>query len=153
MIYDSVRKSLKVMALVVCMIYVTGFEKSHLSHTQQQDTLFSPSNNNSTHLLIFQGGIGAESFPGCFCCGLFLRLVRCPRALGLSSKCSISPWQADSRQQFTTGLADELAMNLAALCDIWRQKWHQWMPFGCFQSRCSLCPPLHGYPPSHLYEC
>ena len=25
-----------------------------------------------------------------------------------------------------------LAMDLAALCDIWRWKWHQWMPFGCF---------------------
>ena len=25
-----------------------------------------------------------------------------------------------------------LAMNLAALCDMWRWKWHQWMSFGCF---------------------
>ena len=25
-----------------------------------------------------------------------------------------------------------LAMDLAALCDIKRCKWYQWMPFGCF---------------------
>ena len=25
-----------------------------------------------------------------------------------------------------------LAMDLAVLCDIWRWKWHQWMPFGWF---------------------
>ena len=25
-----------------------------------------------------------------------------------------------------------LAMDLAALCDMWRWKWHQWMPFGWF---------------------
>ena len=25
-----------------------------------------------------------------------------------------------------------LAIYVAALCDMCRQKWHQWMPFGCF---------------------
>ena len=25
-----------------------------------------------------------------------------------------------------------LSMDLVALCDMWRLKWHQWMPFGCF---------------------
>ena len=25
-----------------------------------------------------------------------------------------------------------LAMDLATLCDMWRWKWHQQMPFGCF---------------------
>ena len=25
-----------------------------------------------------------------------------------------------------------LATDLAALCDMWRLKWHQWMPFGWF---------------------
>ena len=25
-----------------------------------------------------------------------------------------------------------LAMDLAALCDVWRLKWPQWMPFGWF---------------------
>ena len=25
-----------------------------------------------------------------------------------------------------------LAMDLATLCDTWRCKWHQWMPFGFF---------------------
>ena len=23
-------------------------------------------------------------------------------------------------------------MDLTALCDVWRGKWHQWIPFGCF---------------------
>ena len=35
-----------------------------------------------------------------------------------------------------------LAMHLAALCDIQTWKWHQWMLFGCFQSRSSLYSPL-----------
>ena len=25
-----------------------------------------------------------------------------------------------------------LAMDFAALCDMWRSKWHQWKLFGCF---------------------
>ena len=41
-----------------------------------------------------------------------------------------------------------LAMDLAALCDKWRWKWHQWMPFSCFQSRRSLCLQICGYPPT-----
>ena len=43
-----------------------------------------------------------------------------------------------------------LAMDLAALCDIWRWKWHQWVPFGCFWWRCSLCPSLSGSPPAQV---
>ena len=42
-------------------------------------------------------------------------------------------------------------MSLAmALCDIlcaWQWKWHQWMPFDCFQCWCSLCLPLCGSTP------
>ena len=39
-----------------------------------------------------------------------------------------------------------LAMDLAALCDILTWKWHQWMPFGCFQCGYGLFLPLHGSP-------
>ena len=48
-----------------------------------------------------------------------------------------------------------LAMDLAALCDTWIYKWHQWMPFSCFQHGHSLCPPLHGsphFPTLHPYR-
>ena len=45
-----------------------------------------------------------------------------------------------------------LAMGLASLCDMWRWKWHQWMPFGCFSEDVAFahhfvapCLP----PPSH----
>ena len=38
-------------------------------------------------------------------------------------------------------------MHLAALCDMWMWKWHQWILFGCFQRECSLCPPLCGSEP------
>ena len=41
-----------------------------------------------------------------------------------------------------------LSMNLVALYDMWRWKWHQWKSFGCFQWRRSLCPPLCGYLPT-----
>ena len=37
-----------------------------------------------------------------------------------------------------------LAMDLAALCDTWRWKWHQWMLFGCYYWRHRFCPPLCG---------
>ena len=38
----------------------------------------------------FQAGISAESYPGCFCCGLFLSPVICPQVLGWSLNDSIS---------------------------------------------------------------
>ena len=60
-------------------------------------THFSPLNNSCTHWLRIQVGIDAESYPGCFSCGLFLRPVRRPRVLGWPSDGYISPWQADSR--------------------------------------------------------
>ena len=41
-----------------------------------------------------------------------------------------------------------LAMDLTSLCDMWRWKWRQLMPFGWFLWRRSLCLPLRGYPPT-----
>ena len=38
-----------------------------------------------------------------------------------------------------------LAIDLAALCDMWRWKWHQLKSFGCFKLKCSHCPPLCGF--------
>ena len=45
-----------------------------------------------------------------------------------------------------------LVMNLAALCDMWRSKWHQWMLFGYFQYWRSLYPPLRGYSPTPSFQ-
>ena len=46
-----------------------------------------------------------------------------------------------------------LAMDLSALCDMKRWKWHQLIPFDHYQSRRSLYPPLCGYPPtSHPFH-
>ena len=50
---------------------VTGFEKIHLPCIQQQDTI----KQQLYHYLTIQADIGVESFPGFFCCGLFLGLV------------------------------------------------------------------------------
>ena len=60
-------------------------------HAHNSKTHFSPSNNGCTRWLTIQPGIDAESCPGCFCCGLFLRLVRRPRVYGSPSNGCISP--------------------------------------------------------------
>ena len=54
-------------------------------YTHNKKTHFSPSNDSCTHWLTIQPGIDTENCSGCFCCYLLLRLVRCPRMLGLSS--------------------------------------------------------------------
>ena len=65
-------------------------------HAHNIKTHFSPSNDTCSNWPTIQAGIDAESCLDCFCCGLFLRPVRCPRMLGMSSNGYISPWQADS---------------------------------------------------------
>ena len=116
--------------IMMYLSFVTGFEKIHLPCTQQQDTLFII-NNSCTH-------ISTDSCPGYFCCGLFLRLVRCPRVFGRSS---MAPSPLDKQTAGCNSPHDwlmRLAMDLAALCDIWMSKWHQWTPSSCFQCCCSL---------------
>ena len=65
-------------------------------HAHNNKTHFSPSNDRCTCWLTIQPGIDSKSCPGCFCCGLFLRLVRCPRVFWSPSNGCMSPWQADS---------------------------------------------------------
>ena len=65
-------------------------------------TLITRSQLSNYVLTCHQPGIGAESCPGCSCCGLFVRVVRCPWVFGCSSNGSIFPWQADSQLWFTT---------------------------------------------------
>ena len=66
-------------------------------HAHNSKTHFSPSNDSCIPWLTIQASIDAESYLGCFCCGLFLRRVRRPQVLGSRSNGCISPWQADSR--------------------------------------------------------
>ena len=94
-------------------------------HAHNNNTHFSSSNNSCTRWLTIQLGIDAESCPSYFCCGLFLRLIRCPRVLGLLSNGSVSPWQADSWLYFTTQLAYEFSHGFSYFvwyC-MWRWKW------------------------------
>ena len=64
-------------------------------HAHNSKTHFSPSNNSRTRWLTIQPGIDAESWPGCFCCGLFLSDIHeCTGRLQMAAY--ISPWQADS---------------------------------------------------------
>ena len=91
--------------------------------------------------------------PDCFCCGLFLWFVRCPWVLGWSLNGSTI------QDKQTAGLPHNWLMswtiNLAALCDMWSWKWHQWTSFGCFQCGRSLCLLLRGslpLPPSTPIE-
>ena len=98
-IYIDICKSMQNMVLPELqkhsLIICDWIEKHHFPHTHQQ-TSFSPSNDSFTHQLTIQPGINAGSFLVCFCCGLFLRLLRHPRVLGSPSNGSISPWQEDS---------------------------------------------------------
>ena len=117
-------------------------------HTYNIKIHFSPSNNSCTHWLTIQAGIDAESCVGCFCCGLFLRPVRCPRVLGSSSNGYISPWQADSRLYFTTRLADEFGYGFS--CFVWyvMVKMAPMDAIWLVLVRRSLCQLLCSYPPT-----
>ena len=101
-------------------------------HAHNSKTHFSPSNNSCTRWLAIQPGINAESCPGCFCCGLFLRLVRRPRVYGSPSNACISLDKQTAGCNSPHNWLMSLAMDLTALCDMWSWKWHQWILFGWF---------------------
>ena len=87
----------------------------------------------------------AKHWTVCFYSGLFLQLVWHPTVLGwpLNGPPSLDKQTADSDSPHDWLMS--LATDLTALCDMWRWKWHQWMPFGW---RHSLCLPLCGSPPA-----
>ena len=101
---------------------MTRFEIIHLPCTQQEDILFTIKINDSctncTHQLTFQAGISAESCPGCFCCGLFLRLVWHTLCSGGLLQMALSPCgkQTASCNSPHDWLMS-LAMDFAAFCD------------------------------------
>ena len=74
----------------------------------------------SIHLLTIQAGVDDESCPACFCCGLFLKLVRHPQLLG-TPQMAVYPFGkqiagCNSPHDWLMGLA----MDLTTLCDMWR---------------------------------
>ena len=123
-------------------------------HTHNSKTHFSPSNNSCTRWLTIQpGSYWCWKLPGL----LLLWLVSevCQTSTSSTSVQVAFKWlhiPLASRQpaviHHTTGWWVWPSIYLTALCDMWRWKWHQWMPFGCFWWRRSLCPPLRGYPPT-----
>ena len=126
---------------------MTGFEKSHLSCTQQQHRLLTIKQQLYT-LTNNLAKYWSWKLPRLLCCGLFLRLVRYPWVLGSLSNGSISLDKHTGGCNSPHKWLMSLAMDLAALCDMWRWKWHQWWPFGCFEWSHSLYLSLHGYPPA-----
>ena len=77
---------------------------------------FSPSNDSCTHWLTIETGIYDESCPGCFCCGLFLRLSRCCLQMP-----PYSPWQVRRQptviHHMTQWAADEFGHGFS--CYVW----------------------------------
>ena len=124
-------------------------------HAHNSKAHFSPSNNSCTRWLTIQpGSYWCWKLPGL----LLLWLVSevCQMSTASTSVQVAFKWlhiPLASRQlaviHHTTGWWVWPLIYLTALCDMWRWKWHQWMPFGCFWWRRSLCPPLRGYPPSN----
>ena len=128
------------------------WEKPASTHTTSRHTFHHQTIVVHYKLRTIKAGIDAESFPGWFCCGLFLRLVRHPRVFRLPSTRSVSPWKAD-RRLYSNSPHEwliSLAMDLAALCDMWRWKWHQWMLFDWFSENVTF---VHHFvaprPPPH----
>ena len=135
---------------LVSKVYMWPDLRKTSFHVHNSKTHFSPSNSSCSRWLTIQPGIDAESCLDCFCCSLFLRLVWHPRVYGSPSNgCNPLGKQTAGCNSPHDCWLMSLAMDLIPLCDMWRWKWHQWMPLGWFWWRHSLCPPLCGYPPSH----
>ena len=100
-------------------------------HAHNSKIHFSPSNDSCTCWLTIQPGIDAEIYPGCFCCGLS-NVHEC------TSRHQMAAYLLGKQTAGCNSPHDwlmSLAMDLTALCDTWRWKWHQWMPFGWFYWR------------------
>ena len=87
------------LATRIWYMYVTGFDKSLLPHTQwhHMHTFHHHTIHPCTciHKLTVQAGIGVTSYVATQV-ALFLNPVRCPQVLGWSLNNCISPGQADS---------------------------------------------------------
>ena len=120
------------------------FDKSQLPHTQQQDInftitqlLYTLTNNPGRCIFMLKASL---------CCGLFLRLVRYPQVFGWSLNGFMSPWQTVSCKSPHNQLV-RLAMDLAALCDMWCWKCTNWCHLAVFSfDRGFVWCTLHGSP-------
>ena len=87
-------------------------------HAHISKTHFSPSNDICTHWLTIQVSIDAESCQGCFCCGLLLRLVRCPQVFGSHS---MAPHSLDKQIASCNSPQDWL---MSLQCFVWYVTYH-----------------------------
>ena len=62
----------KIRLIIPLLLFVIGFENSWLSHTQQKGTLFTITQQ------LYTLTNHSDRYWYWFCCGLLLRLVRCP---------------------------------------------------------------------------
>ena len=90
---SKITTSLKV-CIIMHTVYVTGFDKSRLSCTLQhvRDTFHH--NTIPVHINQLFREVPVQKVT--HCCGLFLRLIRCPRVLRWSINGTIFPGQANS---------------------------------------------------------
>ena len=118
------------------------------AYKMHQDILFTM----KRWLLTFTNNSGRHwcwKFPGVLLLWLFSEACQTFTSVRVAFT-KIAPSPLDKQTASCNLLHDwlmSLAMDLAALCDMWRLKWHQWMPFAWFCWRRSFCPPLRGYPP------
>ena len=117
-------------------------------HLHNSMTHFSPSNNSYAHWLTIEAIIDAESCWAAFAVFCFWGLSDIHECLGCIQMAAYPLGKQAAGCNSQHDWLMSLAMDLPALCDMWRWKWHQRMPFGWFWWRRSFCPPLRGYPPS-----
>ena len=123
-------------------------------HTLNSKTHISPLNNSCTRWLTIQAGIDAESCPGCVSCGLFLRLFRCVHECLGYLQMAAYPTDKHTAGCNSHDWLMSLAMDLVTLCDMWRLKWYQRMPFDCFSEDIALaCHFVATCPCSTLLPC
>ena len=115
-------------------------------HAHSSKAHFSPSNNSYTRWLTIQPGIDAEICLGCFAVACFWGLSDIHKCTGRLQMAAYPLGKQTAGCNSPHDWMMSLSMDLTALCDMWRWKWHQWMPFGWFWWRRSLCPPLCGFP-------
>ena len=110
---------------------VTRFEKSHLPHTQEQDTLFTIKQQLCT--LTYNS---ARYWCWKLSTLLLLWFVSkaCQTSLSAQVTFKMAPYSFDKQTASCNSPHDllmSLAIDLFVLCDMWRWKWHQFMSFGC----------------------
>ena len=106
------------------------WEKPASTHTTARHTFHYQT--IAVHELTIQASIDAESCLGCFGVACFWGLSDihvCSGRLQMAA-CPLGKQTAGCNSPYDCLMS--LAMDLAALCDMWRWELYQWMPFGWF---------------------